>query len=99
MRTVHSASCNSLRAVCVKDKKLILSDCFEKLAVLDRIGSGDSFASGFLFSLLSGGNAEDSLSFALAHAVFAMTTPGDTSMATREDIENIINKKTAKVVR
>ena len=99
VRTVHSASCNSLRAVCVKDKKLILSDCYEKLDVLDRIGSGDSFASGFLFSLLSGRNEEDALSFALAHAAFAMTTPGDTSMATREDIENIVNKKTAKVVR
>lgn len=99
VRTVHSASSNSLRAVCVKNKKLILSDCFEKLSVLDRIGSGDSFASGLLFSLLSGKDETQALSFALAHAAFAMTTPGDTSMASKEDIENILSKKTAKVVR
>lgn len=99
VRTVHSASCNSLRAVCVSDKKLVLSGSFEKLDVLDRIGSGDSFASGFLFSLLSGKDVESALSFALANAAFAMTTPGDTSMATEADIENIVSKKTAKVVR
>ena len=99
VRTVHSASCNSLRAVCVKDKKLVLSGTFEKLPVLDRIGSGDSFASGLLFALFSNKDIEYALEFALAHAAFAMTTPGDTSMATEEDIENIVNKKSAKVVR
>lgn len=99
VRTVHSASCNSLRAVCVEGKRLVLSGEFENLAVLDRIGSGDSFASGLLFSLLSGKDTESALSFALANAAFAMTTPGDTSMATAQDIENIVNKKSAKVVR
>lgn len=99
VRTVHSASENSLRAVAVKNGELIKTDVFERLAVLDRIGSGDSFASGLIYSLLSGKDTEYALSFALAHAAFTMTTPGDTSMATTEDIENIVNKKSAKVVR
>lgn len=99
VRTVHSASQNSLRAVCVENGSLLKTSCFEKLDVLDRIGSGDSFASGLLYSLLCGKDTEYALLFALAHAAFAMTTPGDTSMATTQDIENIVSKKTAKVVR
>lgn len=99
VRTVHSASQNSLRAVCAEKGKLLCTESFEKLSVLDRIGSGDSFASGLLYSLLAGKDTEYALSFALAHAAFTMTTPGDTSMATTEDIENIVNKKSAKVVR
>ena len=101
VRTVYSASCNSLRAVCFEKGKdeLIMTDCFEKLDVLDRIGSGDSFASGFLYSLLRGDKTEYALGFALANAALAMTTPGDTCASTLGDIENIVNKKSAKVVR
>lgn len=99
VREVHSASVNSLRAVCAEGKSLIKTETFENLSVLDRIGSGDSFASGLLYALLSGRDTQYALSFALAHAAFTMTTPGDTSMATAEDIENIVSKKSAKVVR
>lgn len=99
VRTVHSASVNSLRAVCAEGGTLIKTDTLQNLSVLDRIGSGDSFASGLLYALLSGEDTQYALSFALAHAAFTMTTPGDTSMATKEDIENIVSKKSAKVVR
>lgn len=99
IRTVHSASCNSFRAVCFENGKLLHSQSYEKLDVLDRIGSGDSFASGLLFSLLEGKSTEEALEFGTAHAVFTLTTPGDTSSATVGDVESIMNKKTAKVVR
>ncbi len=101
VRTVHSASCNSLRAVCFEKGKdeLLKTETLENLSVLDRIGSGDSFASGFIFSLLRGDDTDYALRFALANAALAMTTPGDTCAATLSDVENIVNKKSAKVVR
>lgn len=101
VRTVHSASCNSLGAVCFEkgSNALVKTECFERLSVLDRIGSGDSFASGFIFSLLRGDETKYALRFALANAALAMTTPGDTCSSSLEDIENIVNKKSAKVVR
>lgn len=101
VRTVHSASCNGLRAVCFEKGKdeLLKTETFERLDVLDRIGSGDSFASGFIFSLLRGDETGCALRFALANAALAMTTPGDTCASTIFDVENIVNKKSAKVVR
>lgn len=101
VRQVHSASCNSLRAVCFEKGRaeLVKTDLLERLDVLDRIGSGDSFASGLLFSLLHGDESEKALSFALANAALAMTTPGDTAASSVEEVENIVNKKSAKVVR
>ena len=101
VRTVHSASSNSLRAVCFEKGRdgLLKTGLFERLDVLDRIGSGDSFASGLLFSLMNGDDTEYALEVALAHAALAMTTPGDTSAASKNEVFDIVNKKSAKVVR
>ncbi len=58
--------------------------------VLDRIGGGDSFAAGFLYGLLEGRSALWSLECGVAHGALAMTTPGDTSMATLAEVERLM---------
>jgi 2-dehydro-3-deoxygluconokinase len=58
--------------------------------VLDRIGGGDSFAAGFLYGLLEGHDAEWALGCGVAHGALAMTTPGDTSMATLAEVERLM---------
>ena len=58
--------------------------------VLDRIGGGDSFAAGFLYGLLEGRDAAWALACGVAHGALAMTTPGDTSMATLAEVERLM---------
>ena len=55
------------------------------LEIFDRVGGGDSFASGLIYGLLGGYDTSTSLAYGVAHGALAMTTPGDTSMATLED--------------
>ena len=67
--------------------------------ILDRIGGGDAFASGFLYGLLIGNGPAWALECALAHRVLAMSTPGDTSMATLSDVLRVMNGTGARVER
>jgi 2-dehydro-3-deoxygluconokinase len=67
--------------------------------ILDRIGGGDAFASGFLYGLLHGSGPAWALECALAHRVLAMSTPGDTSMATLSDVLRVMSGTSARVER
>jgi len=69
------------------------------LEIFDRVGGGDSFASGLIFGLLEGRNLLDSLKLGQAHGAIAMTTPGDTSMATKSEVEKLAAGGSARVIR
>jgi 2-dehydro-3-deoxygluconokinase len=69
------------------------------LEIFDRVGGGDSFASGLVYGLLTGADVETALAYGIAHGALAMTTPGDTSMATLAEVERVRRGGAARVLR
>jgi 2-dehydro-3-deoxygluconokinase len=69
------------------------------LEILDRVGGGDSFASGLIFGLLQEGDLATAVEYGAAHGALAMTTPGDTSMASLREVESLIAGAGARVQR
>ena len=69
------------------------------LEILDRVGGGDSFASGLIFQLLSGGDLQLAVEYGAAHGALAMTTPGDTSMASESEVAALVAGGSARVQR
>jgi 2-dehydro-3-deoxygluconokinase len=69
------------------------------LEILDRVGGGDSFASGLIFGLLSGYDLGTAVEYGAAHGALAMTTAGDTSMASRKEVEALVRGAGARVQR
>ncbi len=98
LRVVHSASSNSWGGICLVDGHVVASEQRE-LAILDRVGGGDSFASGLIYGLLADLPIEIALEIAVAHGALAMTTPGDTSMATLAEVERLAAGGSARVIR
>ncbi len=62
-------------------------------------GGGDSFASGLIYGLITTGDPELAVNYGAAHGALAMTTPGDTSMASKEEVESIMKNGSARVKR
>ncbi|MBU2510195.1 sugar kinase [bacterium] len=89
-RTTKSASRNDWGAVCMQDGQFIETPQMKDLEIYDRVGSGDAFASGLIFGLLSGKNIKEALQYGQAHGALVMTTPGDTSMSTLEEVETLV---------
>jgi 2-dehydro-3-deoxygluconokinase len=69
------------------------------LEIMDRVGGGDSFASGLIFGLLAGHDLDTAVEYGAAHGALAMTTPGDTSMASRKEVEALMRGAGARVQR
>jgi 2-dehydro-3-deoxygluconokinase len=90
LRDTHSASLHDLGGACYVDGQIFRSKDFKNMEVLDRVGSGDAFASAFIASLLASRDVQFALDCASAHGALAMTTPGDTSMATMDEIVALI---------
>jgi 2-dehydro-3-deoxygluconokinase len=100
LREVHSASDNDWGAVAWSgDTGFVRATPMPHLAVLDRVGGGDSFASGLAFGLLDGRSLAEAVELGAAHGALAMTTPGDTSMASRAEVERLAGGGGARVVR
>lgn len=100
MRGVHSASDNDWGAVAwTKETGLVQSIHRPHLAIMDRVGGGDSFASGLCYGLISGASLEEAVNYGAAHGALAMTTPGDTSMATAAEVKKLAGGGSARVVR
>ncbi len=99
LRTVKSASFNDWGGLCFADGRICEASLRSDVQILDRVGGGDSFASGLVYGLLSGLSVEQSLDYAVAHGALAMTTPGDTSMATLAEVERLVRGGTARVER
>jgi 2-dehydro-3-deoxygluconokinase len=99
LRVAKSTSVNDWGAVCYADGRLERAQSRPDLAIYDRIGGGDSFASGLIYGLLMGRDAQWAVECGAAHGALAMTTPGDTSMATLSEVERVMKGGTARVTR
>ncbi len=99
MRAVKSATVNDWGAVCWKDGQLYQSIHRPDLEILDRVGGGDSFASGLIYGLITTGDPQLAVDYGAAHGALAMTTPGDTTMATKAEVEALMSGKSARVKR
>jgi 2-dehydro-3-deoxygluconokinase len=69
------------------------------LEILDRVGGGDSFASGLIYGLMCKGDLATAVEYGAAHGALAMTTPGDTSMANLKEVEALVRGAGARVQR
>jgi 2-dehydro-3-deoxygluconokinase len=99
LRAVRSASRNGWGAVCRYDGRLHEATYRPDLEVFDRVGAGDSFASGLFYGFLSGLGPRRAVELGAAHGALAMTTPGDTSMATLAEVERLAGGGGSRVER
>lgn len=99
MRGVKTASVNDWAALCWADGQLYQSIQRPNMEIFDRVGGGDSFASGLIYGFLKTGDASEAVDYGAAHGALAMTTPGDTTMATLSEVEALMSGKSARVKR
>jgi 2-dehydro-3-deoxygluconokinase len=99
LRVATSASVNDWGAVCYSDGRLEQARPRTGLEIYDRVGGGDSFASGLIYGLLAGRGAAWAVECGAAHGALAMTTPGDTTMATLAEVEKAMAGAAARVER
>jgi len=90
LRVVKTATINDWGAICWCDGKFCEAEKRSNLEILDRIGGGDSFASGFIYGMMTFNDPEKAVNYGTAHGALAMTTPGDTTMATLAEVEKIV---------
>ena len=72
---------------------------FPKLKIYDRVGGGDGFASGFIYGIMEKMELSEALNYGISHGALAMTTPGDTSMVSLDEIKKLIHNPSARVSR
>jgi 2-dehydro-3-deoxygluconokinase len=99
LRSVQSAGVNDWGAVCRYDGNLHVATFRPGLEIFDRVGGGDSFASGLFYGHLAGLGAQEALEYGAAHGALAMTTPGDTSMSTLAEVRKLVAGGGARVSR
>jgi 2-dehydro-3-deoxygluconokinase len=99
LRRVLTATRNDWSAILWHEGEIYDSQKFPELEILDRVGGGDSFASGLAFGFLERNDPQLAVNYGAAHGALASTTPGDTSMATREEVEKVLSGAGARVVR
>eukprot|EP00812_Abedinium_dasypus_P015547 NODE_917_length_1310_cov_292.483665.p1 GENE.NODE_917_length_1310_cov_292.483665~~NODE_917_length_1310_cov_292.483665.p1 ORF type:complete len:398 (+),score=119.09 NODE_917_length_1310_cov_292.483665:104-1195(+) len=98
LREATSASVNGWSAVLYQDGEFHQAATRE-LWIYDRVGGGDSFASGLIYGLLTGKGPAGAVAYGAAHGALAMTTPGDVSMATLKEVEKLVGGSGARVER
>ncbi|MCU0779908.1 MAG: sugar kinase [Akkermansiaceae bacterium] len=99
LRRVITATRNDWSAILWHDGEFHASRAYPDLEILDRVGGGDSFASGLQFGFMEFNDPLKAVEYGAAHGALASTTPGDTSMATRKEVEKQIAGGGARVVR
>jgi len=98
LRTAHTASSNAWGAIALYQDQIIHVPQRD-IDIFDRVGGGDSFASGLIYGLLAAKPIEWAVRCGVAHGALAMTTPGDTSMATLSEVERAIKGGSARIAR
>jgi len=98
LRTAHTASRNAWGAIALYQDQIVHVPQRE-IEILDRVGGGDSFASGLIYGFLAGNPVEWAVRCGVAHGALAMTTPGDTSMATLAEVERAMRGGGARIAR
>ena len=99
LRNAKTATINDWGAVCYHGGRLHEATPREDLEILDRVGGGDSFASGLIYGFLAGKGPQWAVECGAAHGALAMTTPGDTTMATLAEVERVMKGGSARVAR
>jgi 2-dehydro-3-deoxygluconokinase len=99
LRGVKTATINDWGAICWSDGQFHEATHRPNLEILDRVGGGDSFASGLIYGLMIKGNVKTAVEYGAAHGALAMTTPGDTTMATLKEVEKLAGGGGARVDR
>ncbi|WP_430867236.1 sugar kinase [Demequina aurantiaca] len=100
LRTVHTATINDWGALSWSPETgLVQSTHRERLEIMDRVGGGDSFASGLIYGLIDGQPLATALEYGAAHGALAMTTPGDTTMVTTAEVLKLAGGGGARVDR
>ena len=99
LRVAKTASRNDWGAICYMDGEFYQAIERPDLEIFDRVGGGDSFASGLINGFLEGNGPEYTVNCGAAHGALAMTTPGDTTMATKAEVERVMKGGTARVLR
>jgi 2-dehydro-3-deoxygluconokinase len=100
LRTVRSATVNDWGALAWSPETGVVQAVQrDGLEILDRVGGGDSFASGLIYGLLAGEPLPTAVNYGAAHGALAMTTPGDTSMANLAEVKKLAQGGSARVAR
>ena len=99
LRYAKTATLNDWGAMCHYDGRFYQAPVRENLEIYDRVGGGDSFASGLIYGFLSGKDPQWSVECGAAHGALAMTTPGDTTMATLPEVLQAMKSQTARIER
>jgi 2-dehydro-3-deoxygluconokinase len=99
LRKAKTATVNDWGAICCVDGKFYEAKERPNLEVLDRVGAGDSFASGFFYGFLAGKDPQWAVDCGAAHGALAMTTPGDTSMVTLKEVLQVMQGPGARISR
>ena len=100
LRSVRSATVNDWGAIAWSPATgLVRATQRDGLEILDRVGGGDSFASGLVHGLLTGETLATAVELGAAHGALAMTTPGDTSMASAAEVRKLASGGSARVIR
>jgi len=98
LRTAQTASKNAWGAIALGAAGIALVPQRD-VDILDRVGGGDSFASGLIYGLLQGNDLQWAVQCGVAHGALAMTTPGDTSMATLAEVKRVMGGGAARIAR
>lgn len=99
LRAVKSATRNDWGAICWTGGEFFEAPYRADLEILDRVGGGDSFASGLIYGLMRFGDAQKAVEYGAAHGALVMTTPGDTSSASLKEVESLVKGASARVQR
>ncbi len=99
LRHAKTATLNDWGALCYCDGNFFEAPARTDLEIYDRVGGGDSFASGLIYGFLSGKDPQWSVECGAAHGALAMTTPGDTTMATMAEVLQAMTSRTARIER
>lgn len=99
LRKVKTATRNDWGAICYCDGNFYQAQDRQELEIFDRVGGGDSFASGLIYGFLAGEGPQWAVECGAAHGALAMTTPGDTSMGTLKEVLQIMKGVGARIAR
>jgi len=99
LRTAHTATRNDWGAIALADDSFYEAATRKDLEIFDRVGGGDSFASGLIYGFLTGHDLAWAVECGVAHGALAMTTPGDTSMASLQEVLAVMKGQSARISR
>jgi 2-dehydro-3-deoxygluconokinase len=99
LRSARTATTNDWGAVLYAEGQFHDAVLRTNLEVYDRVGGGDSFASGLIYGLMNDKTPQEAVNYGAAHGALAMTTPGDTTMATLREVEKVMKGSAARVER